>query len=88
MGEAYGSGLPLGWLFMCPKVRDPPQGSKQDVLAEWFSYFQDEWGINPLCTLLDKDQSEINAYCLVWSKADYQLCFWHVLCSVKKQLSI
>ena len=88
MGEASGSGLPLGWLFVCSKRKNTPLNAKRDILIQWLQYFQDEWSIYPHFTLSDKDHTEINAFRSVWPKADYQLCYWHVLCAVRKRLSV
>ena len=88
MGKVSGSGLPLGWLFVCPKQKGPPLHSKHNVLIEWFKYFQDEWDIRPLFMLSDKDLSGMNTLHHVWPNADYQLCYWHVLCTLRKRLAI
>ena len=88
MGEVSGSGLPLGWLFVRPKRKNPPLHAKRDVLIEWFKYFREECDIWPHFTLSDKDLSEINALRSVWPNADYQLCYWHVLRALRKRLAI
>ena len=31
--------------------------------------------------------SEINSFHSVWPNADYQLCYWHILCALRKQLA-
>src|SRR5258707_1094834 len=41
----------------------------------------------PHFTLSDKDMSEINAFHSIWPNADYQLCYWHILCALRKWLA-
>ena len=89
LGEAQGVGVVLGWCFIRSKVpKDVQTGDKQHTLENFLKHFQDEWGVNPLVTLSDKDFSEINAYSQVFPQAKHQLCFWHCLWAVKKRLAI
>jgi len=39
MGEASGSGLPLGWLFVHSKHKNTPLNAKRDILIQWLQYF-------------------------------------------------
>ena len=87
MGELYGSGCPLGYLF----IRSPKEseaGAKERYISEFLEYFRREWSIKPIFTLTDKDMSEINAFSKVFPDAKHQLCFWHCLRAIKKRLAI
>ncbi len=89
LGEAQGAGVVLGWCFIWSKaLKDPQNGNKQKILVDFLQHFRDEWGVRPLVTLSDKDFSEINAYSKVFPSAKHQLCFWHCLHAVKKQLAV
>ena len=67
LGEAQGVGVVLGWCFIRSKVlKDVQTGDKQHILENFLKHFRDEWGVNPLVTLSDKDFSEINAYSQVF----------------------
>ena len=89
LGEAHGAGIPLGWCFVHSKgPKGSQDGGKQKVLIDFLQHFHDEWGIQPLVTLSDKDFSEINAYSNVFPSAKHQLCFWHCLHAVKKCLAV
>ncbi|KAF8325049.1 uncharacterized protein EI90DRAFT_3157113 [Cantharellus anzutake] len=83
LGEARGSGLPLGWCFVRTKSKQPKAGSKEAVLTTWLRHFRDDWNINALVTHSDKDRSE-----KVFPTAKHQLCFWHVLRAVKQRLAV
>jgi len=88
LGEAWSSGLVLGWCFIHSKGKDPKTGSKEAILTSWLGYFRDKWNISAKVTHSDKDHSEINALACVFPQAKHQLCYWHVLRVIKKQLSI
>ncbi|KAG8898534.1 hypothetical protein FRB99_007378 [Tulasnella sp. 403] len=87
LGEAYGSGLPLGYLFM-KKTGDPAPNAKTNILEQFLQHFQDKWNLQLKFTLSNKDPSEISAFRAMWPKAKHQLCFWHCLRSMKTQLSV
>ncbi|KAG8900028.1 hypothetical protein FRB99_006294 [Tulasnella sp. 403] len=76
LGEAYGSGLPLGYLFV-KKTGDPAPNAKTNILEQFLRHFQDKWNLQLKFTLSNKDPSEISAFCTMWPKAKHQLCFWH-----------
>lgn len=87
LAEAYGSGLPVGYLLV--KSTDAPAtGTKRQVLEEFLKHFRDRWGLNVKVTLSDKDWSEIGACQCIFPDAKHQLCFWHCLRAVKKRLAI
>ena len=89
LGEARGSGLPIGWCFMQSKSNEMPKaGSKEVALTMWLTHFHDYWKIDAKVTHSDKDRSEINAFSNVFPHAKHQLCFWHVLRAVKQWLAI
>ena len=89
LGEARGSGLALGWCFVQSKGKNPEVGSKEAILAAWLRHFRNDWNINAKVTHSDKDRSEINALAQAFGpNAKHQLCYWHVLRAIKKQLSI
>lgn len=46
------------------------------------------WEVRAIATLTDKDWAEINAFLAKYPNAKHQLCFWHCLCALKKQLTI
>ncbi|KDQ09763.1 hypothetical protein BOTBODRAFT_76568, partial [Botryobasidium botryosum FD-172 SS1] len=87
LGEAYGSGLPLGYLLTKTVDKAAPN-SKKRVLEQFLAHFRDEHGLNVKFTLSDKDFAEIGACHTVFPRAKHQLCFWHCLKAVKKRLSI
>lgn len=86
LGEARGSGLPLGFILI--RSNDGEPGGLAEYLSEFISYFKETWNIEARITLTDKNSSEINAFRRVFPDAKYQLCFWHVLRAVKTRLSI
>ncbi|KAG8894871.1 hypothetical protein FRC00_008347 [Tulasnella sp. 408] len=87
LGEAYGSGLPIGYVFL-KATGEPAPHSKQDVLETFLRYFRDERRIKVIVTLSDKDWSEINAFRAVFPEAKHQLCLWHCIKAVKARLAI
>ncbi|KAG8894884.1 hypothetical protein FRB99_000926 [Tulasnella sp. 403] len=87
LGEAYGSGLPLGYLFV-KKTGDPAPNAKTNILEQFLQHFRDKWNLQLKFTLSDKDPSEISAFRAMWPKAKHQLCFWHCLRSMKTRLSV
>jgi hypothetical protein len=87
LGEIYGSGCPMGYILI-QTSEEKEAGGKEHYLTELLSYFKTTWKIKAIITLTDKDISEINAFLKVYPEAKHQLCFWHCLCAVKKQLSI
>lgn len=42
LGEAYGSGLPLGYLLV-KATGDPAEGSKRQVIEAFLEHFRDKW---------------------------------------------
>ncbi|KIO23612.1 hypothetical protein M407DRAFT_47609, partial [Tulasnella calospora MUT 4182] len=87
LGEAYGSGLPLGYLLL-KAIGDLAEGSKRRVLEEFLKHFRDRWRLVVKVTLSDKDWSEIGACQRIFPDAKHQLCFWHCLRAVRKRLAI
>lgn len=87
LGEAYGSGLPLGYLLV-KATGDPAEGSKRQVIEAFLEHFRDRWKLVVKVTLSDKDWSEIGACQRIFPEAKHQLCFWHCLRAVKKRLAI
>ena len=87
MGEANGSGLPLGYLFI-HSDGDGDAGAKERLLRQFFQHFVDTWQIKAILTLSDKDWSEINALRAVFPTAKHQLCFWHALKAIKERLQV
>jgi hypothetical protein len=87
LGEAYGSGLPLGFLLI--KGKGTGFGSAKGLLIqECFSHMKKYFGINPLFTHSDKDLTEISACRCCFQHAKHQLCFWHCLRAIKVRLSV
>ncbi|KAG9045114.1 hypothetical protein FS837_007016 [Tulasnella sp. UAMH 9824] len=86
LSEAYGLGLPLGYL--CIKTTgESAEGSNQKVLEAFLKYFRDWWGLTVKVNLSDKNWPEIGACQRTWPDAKHQLCFWHCLRVVKKRLA-
>lgn len=89
MGERRGSGLVLGYLLVRRTGKGKPEANaKASIIEEWLHHFRDQYSLDALFTLSDKDPSEIAAMGSVWPKAKHQLCFWHFLRALKKRLSI
>lgn len=86
MGEAYGSGIPLGYVAIQSNSHTP--GAKERLLRQLLLSLRERWKIHAKITLSDKDFGEINAMRGVWPEAKHQLCFWHVLRAAKKRLAI
>jgi len=59
MADMVSEGLPLLYLFVVTDANAPPH-TKETVLVNWMEGLKAH-GITPEFTLLDKDQSEINA---------------------------
>ena len=79
--------MPLGYLL----VRSSggiDAGGKEDLLRQFLSSLRDDFNLNVLFTLSDKDWSEINALRAVFPAAKHQLCFWHALRAVKQRLAV
>ncbi|KDQ14257.1 hypothetical protein BOTBODRAFT_110345 [Botryobasidium botryosum FD-172 SS1] len=87
LGEAYGSGMPLGYLLVKSIGKAAPN-SKQHLLEQFLRHFRDEYKLTVNFTLSDKDFAEIGACRSVFPRAKHQLCFWHCLRAVKRRLSI
>ena len=86
LGEAYGSGLPLGYLL----VRSPGStegGEKQAILEQFLKHMVTKYNLRISTTLSDKDWSEINACRSTCNLSNHQLCYWHCLRAVKKRLA-
>jgi hypothetical protein len=87
LGECYGSGLPLAYLL----VRSPGStkgGEIQSILEQYLGHLAQKYNLQIATTLTDKNWPEINACRAKFPASDHQLCFWHVLQSIKKRLSI
>ncbi|KDQ05941.1 hypothetical protein BOTBODRAFT_624227, partial [Botryobasidium botryosum FD-172 SS1] len=87
LGEAYGSGLPLGHLLTKTVDKAAPN-SKKRVLEQFLAHFRDKHRLKVKFTLSDKDFAEIGACHTVFPRAKHQLCFWHCLKAIKTRLSI
>ncbi|KAG8987091.1 hypothetical protein FRB90_003603, partial [Tulasnella sp. 427] len=86
LGEAYGSGLSIGHLFLKATGESAPH-SKQNVLEAFLHHFRDKKSIKPIVTLSDKDWTEINAFRAIFPDAKHQLCLWHCIKAVKSRLA-
>ncbi|KAG6818261.1 hypothetical protein H0H93_006436 [Arthromyces matolae] len=86
IGEVYGSGCPLGYLFLHATNGD--SGAKERFITDFLNYFRRNCNLEPIITLTDKDFSEINAFRKVFPDAKHQLCFWHCLRAIKTRLSV
>lgn len=87
LGEAYGSGLPFGYLLL-KATGDPTEGAKRQAIESFLEHFRDKWNLVVKVSLSDKDWSEIGACQEVFPDAKHQLCFWHCLRAVRKRLAI
>ncbi|KAK7006843.1 SWIM-type domain-containing protein [Favolaschia claudopus] len=78
LGEVFGSGVPLGFLFL--KSHNPEEGEKENYLRSIVRHLVRIWGLEIMQCLSDKDITEINAL-IAELPADvkYQLCFWHAI---------
>ena len=85
LADMHGEGLPLSYLFVVTNTDVPPH-TKETILVNWMEALKAR-GISPEFTLSDKDQSEINALGRVWPAAKHQLCFWHMLRAIRRQLA-
>ncbi|KDQ06604.1 hypothetical protein BOTBODRAFT_181423 [Botryobasidium botryosum FD-172 SS1] len=74
LGEAYGSGMPLGYILIKSIGRSKPD-SKTSLLVQFLQHFRDQYTLDPKFTLSDKDFAEIGACQTVWPDAKHQLCF-------------
>ncbi|KAI0042579.1 hypothetical protein FA95DRAFT_1636386 [Auriscalpium vulgare] len=61
LGEAYGSGIPLGYLLVQSSATSQ-RGAKERLLKQFLVHLRDKWNIRAHFTLSDKDKSEINAF--------------------------
>ena len=85
LGEAYGTGLPLGFILLLSN--GGAAGGIQRYLTKFISHIQEKWRINTVVGLSDKNMSEINSCRVTISTRKHQLCFWHGVTAVKKRLS-
>jgi hypothetical protein len=85
IANMMGEGLPLSYLFITTERNAVPH-TKQAALIAWMSAIS-SLGINPQFVLSNKDQLEINALKHVWPQAKHQLCLWHILRALKRQLA-
>ena len=81
LGEAYGSGLPLGFIIILSN--GGAKGGKEHLLVQFLKAIKLQWDLNPAFTLSDKDVSEIRALVTVFPEAKHQLCYWHAIRAVK-----
>lgn len=86
LGEAYGSGLPLGYLLIQSNGNGAP-GAKTKFVREFLAHMKKNWKLCPIITLSDKDWTEINALLEEFPDAKHQLCFWHALRAIKTRLA-
>ena len=77
LGEAYGSGLPLGFIVILSN--GGAKGGKERLLVQFLKAIKLQWDLNPAFTLSDKDVSEIHALVTVFPEAKHQLCYWHAI---------
>lgn len=78
--------MPLGFILLCSE--GGATGGIQRHLTSFLHHFRDEWGLEPIIGLSDKNISEINSMLDTVSSNAHQLCFWHNVTAVKKRLSI
>ena len=81
-GEAYGTGLLLGFLLLSSKGGAP--GGIQGYLTAFLKHFETCWGLKSVVGLSDKNPSKINSMLATISSSKHQLCFWHGVTAVKK----
>ncbi|KAK7026186.1 SWIM-type domain-containing protein, partial [Favolaschia claudopus] len=87
LGEVFGSGVPLGFLFL--KSHNPDPGEKENYLRSMARHLVRTWGMEVMQCLSDKDISEINALLAeLPDDVKYQLCFWHAIRAVKGRLAV
>ena len=88
LGETYGSGSPLAFLFIkFEKGAGAPNIKSQYIIAVLKHLVsKHQLKINTVHT--DKDVTEINACCAALPNADHQLCFWHALKAVRQRLAV
>ncbi|KAK6984659.1 SWIM-type domain-containing protein [Favolaschia claudopus] len=87
LGEVFGSGLPVGFLFI--KTSNPDPNQKEVFIRAFIRRLLDEWNLQIIQSLSDKDITEINA--LLAELPDdikHQICFWHSLRIVKGRLAV
>jgi hypothetical protein len=88
LGETYGLGSPLAFLFIkVEKGAGAPNIKSQYIIAVLKHLVsKHQLKINTVHT--DKDTTEINACCAALLNADHQLCFWHALKAVRQRLAV
>ncbi|KAJ7206101.1 hypothetical protein GGX14DRAFT_367487 [Mycena pura] len=87
LGEVSGSGVPLGFLLL--KSNDPAPNEKEQYIRLFVRPIIQNWGVEPMQALTDKDITEINAFLSeLPDNIKYQLCFWHSIRAVKKCLAV
>ncbi|EGO04979.1 hypothetical protein SERLA73DRAFT_44838 [Serpula lacrymans var. lacrymans S7.3] len=86
LGKVYGSGLPLGYILI--QSNGSKLGGKEKLLCQFLKCLKNNWDLQILITLSDKDWTEINALRAEFPEAKHQLCFWHALRAIKQRLAI
>ncbi|KAJ7744136.1 hypothetical protein B0H16DRAFT_1322351, partial [Mycena metata] len=87
LGEVFGSGLPLGFLFL--KSKNPEPGKRELYIRSLIKHFVQTWEIKTIQFLSDKEITEINgALAELPDEVKYQVCFWHSIRIVKGRLSV
>ncbi|KAK6974646.1 hypothetical protein R3P38DRAFT_2583717 [Favolaschia claudopus] len=87
LGEVFGSGLPVGFLFI--KTSSPEPNQKEKYIRAFIRDLLDKWNLDVIQSLSDKDITEINA--LLAELPDdikHQVCFWHSIRIVRGRLSV
>ncbi|KAK7034387.1 SWIM-type domain-containing protein [Favolaschia claudopus] len=87
LGEVFGSGLPVGFLFI--KTSSPDPNQKEKYIRSFIRNLLDKWNLDVIQSLSDKDMTEINA--LLAELPDdikHQVCFWHSIRIVRGRLSV
>ncbi|KAI0291349.1 hypothetical protein B0F90DRAFT_1649641 [Multifurca ochricompacta] len=82
----YRSGLPLGYLLIQSNIGE--LGAKELFLSCFISYINNNWHLQIIFTLTDKDWLEINAFLAIIPGAKHQICYWHAIQAIKMHLSI
>ncbi|KAJ6458878.1 hypothetical protein C8R47DRAFT_1244886 [Mycena vitilis] len=87
LGEVYGSGLPLGFVFL--KSKNPEPGKKEQYIRCLIKHFTKVWELKMIQFGSDKEIIEINAALAeLPDEIKYQLCFWHSIRIVKGRLCV
>ncbi|KAF8587588.1 hypothetical protein K439DRAFT_1547853 [Ramaria rubella] len=85
IGEAYGTGLPLGFLFLSSS--GGASGGLQRHITPFLDHIQTKWALKIMVGLSEKNRPEINSCCVTISICKHQLCFWHDVTALRKRLS-